>query len=104
LVFDRAQKRVTQWDMVALGDYTGAMFTTLEKDGRRVGDTQWREATREAPAPLGFAFELDKTAYENTPDRRRPRSFVHAYIFRDREQFYWDPDRWAEDWIKSGKR
>jgi hypothetical protein len=102
LVYERAsektQAKIVQWDMVALGDYRGAMFTSHEKDGQRVGDDQWREATAEAPVPLAFAFELDASAYENTPERRRPRSFVHSYIFRDREQFYWDPEKWEADW------
>jgi len=46
--------------------------------------------TPEAPLPLGFAFELDQTAYELPPGRRRPRSFMHAYIFRVAEDHYWD--------------
>jgi hypothetical protein len=100
IVYDRAKEKIVQWDMVALGDYLGAMFTTREENGKRIGDDQWREATREAPTPLGFAFELDQTAYDTPPERRRPRSFVHAYIFRDREQFYWDPEKWEEDWKK----
>jgi hypothetical protein len=100
LVYDRTAQRITKWDMVALGDYTGAMFTTRVKDDKRVGDDQWREATRDTPAPLGFAFELDTSAYEAPPERRRPRSFVHAYIFREREPFYWDPEKWAADWKK----
>jgi hypothetical protein len=104
MVYDRSAKRITQWDTVALGDYSGAMFTTREKDGRPVGDDQWREATRESPVPLGFAFELDQTAYDSPPERRRPRSFVHAYILRDRDEFYWDPDKWAEDWQRRQER
>jgi hypothetical protein len=90
--------------MVALGDYVGAMFTAREENGERVGDDQWREATAEAPVPLGFAFELDQGAYPSAPERRRPRSFVHAYIFRDREPFYWDPAKWEQDWKSHGQR
>jgi len=104
MVFDRAAQRITKWNMVALGDYSGAMFTHREESGRNVGDDQWREATREAPVPLGFAFELDPTAYDTPPERRRPRSFVHAYIFRDREQFYWDPEKWEQDWKQRQQR
>ncbi len=100
LVYDRAKSKIIQWKMVALGDYTGAMFTDREKKGRRIGDTQWREATSEAPVPLGFAFKLDNSAYEVPAQRRRPRSFVHAYIFRNREPFYFDPDKWLQDWQK----
>ena len=62
--------------MAALGDYTGRWFA---------GNKGWKEATAEAPLALGFAFELDQTAYELPPERRRPRSFIHAYIFKDRE-------------------
>jgi hypothetical protein len=98
IMYHRAAQRITRWDMVALGDYTGAMFTKREENGRLVGDDGWREATRDAPVPLGFAFELDRSAYDTPPERRRPRSFVHAYIFRDREQFYWDPEKWEQDW------
>jgi hypothetical protein len=98
MLVDRAKQRITQWDMVALGDYSGAMFTHREESGRNVGEDGWREATRAAPVPLAFAFELDQTAYDTPPERRRPRSFVQAYIFRDREPFYWDPDKWEEDW------
>jgi hypothetical protein len=25
---------------------------------------------------------------------------VHAYIFKEREEHYWDPDKWLEDWKK----
>jgi hypothetical protein len=104
IVYDRMREKIVRWDMVALGDYTGAMFTTREKDGKRTGDDQWREATAESPMPLAFAFELDETAYETPPERRRPRSFVHAYIFRNRERFYWEPDQWLADWTRRGKR
>lgn len=98
LVYDRAASKIVRWDMAALGDYTGAMFVTREKDGKRVGDDGWREATAQDPMPLGFAFEIDTAANAAAPERRRPRSFVHAYIFRDREAFYWDPEKWAADW------
>jgi hypothetical protein len=91
VVYDRARKRITRWDVAALGDFTGRWFA---------GNKGWKEATPEAPLPLGFAFELDQTAYELPPERRRPRSFMHAYIFRDREHHYWDPDSWLEDWKK----
>jgi hypothetical protein len=104
LIYDRGQDRIVQWDMVALGDYGGAMFTTRLKDGRQVGDDQWREATRESPVPLGFAFELDTSAYAASPEYRRPRSFVHAYIFRDREPFYWDPEKWETDWRRRSSK
>jgi hypothetical protein len=89
LVYDRTKKRISKWDMVTLGDYAGCWFA---------GNDGWKEATADAPVSLGFALELDETAGELPPERRRPRSFVHAYIFRDRDQFYWDPEKWAEDW------
>ena len=104
LNYDRAADRITRWDMVALGDYTGAMFTHRVVNGQRVSDNPWREATAAAPVPLAFAFELDAGAYEAPPERRRPRSFVHAYTFRDREAFYWDPQLWEEDWKKRQPR
>jgi hypothetical protein len=75
--------------MAALGDYSGRWFA---------GNNGWKEATREKPMALGFAFEVDPTAYTVPAERRRPRSFVHSYIFRDREDQYWDPDKWLADW------
>jgi hypothetical protein len=95
LVYDRTQNRIVRWDMVALGDYTGSWFTA------RHG---WVEATREAPLALAFALEVDRTAYELPPERRRPRSFVHAYMFQVKEEHYWDPEKWEEDWKKRQKQ
>jgi hypothetical protein len=91
LVYDRDQQRIARWDMVALGDYAGRWFA---------GNNGWKEATRETPLALGFAFELDTTAYELPLERRRPRSIMHAYVFRTAEEHYWDPERWLEDWKK----
>jgi hypothetical protein len=88
LVYDRARKKVTRWDMAALGDFTGRWFA---------GNSGWKEATPAAPLTLGFAFELDPTAYELPPERRRPRSFIHAYIFQNNEEYYWDPGKWEAD-------
>jgi hypothetical protein len=94
LAYSRVEKRITRWDMVALGDYTGEWFAG---DGGR-----WREAKPDAPLRLGFSFELDRTDYE-FPERRRPRGFLHGYIFggdrpghEAREKWYWDPDKWEE--------
>jgi hypothetical protein len=91
LHFDRVTNKVTRFDLAGLGDFTGRWFA---------GNKGWKLATPEAPLPLGFAFEIDPTAYELSPERRRPRSFIHAYIFREREEHYWDPERWLEDWKK----
>jgi hypothetical protein len=91
LEYDRARVRIDRWDMAVLGDYSGRWFA---------GNGGWKEATPAAPLPLGFAFEIDRTAYDLPPECRRPRSFVHAYLFKDREEFYWDPDKWLDDWKK----
>jgi hypothetical protein len=98
IVYDRAKKCITRWDMVALGDYTGEWFA---EDGGR-----WREAKADAPLRLGVAFELDRSDYD-FPERRRPRGFVHGYVFRGdsprydaRERYYWGPEKWAADWKK----
>jgi len=99
ITIDRAAQKITRFDMVALGDYLGVMFVTREENGKRTGDG-WLEATAEAPVPLAFAFEVDQDTYTAEPQRRRPRSFVHAYIFRDREPFYWDVQKWQDDWKK----
>ncbi len=87
--YDRAARKITRWDMAALGEYAGRWFA---------GNGGWKEATREKPMALGLAFEVDTTAYGLPAERRRPRSFVQAYIFRDREEQYWDPDKWLADW------
>jgi len=94
LVYDRKQSKITRWDFTALGDYSGRWFT---------GNNGWKEATTKGPLSLGFAFELDPTAYDLPPERRRPRSFMHSYIFKEREEHYWDPDKWLEDWKKRQK-
>lgn len=95
LEYDRTQQKVTRFDMTVLGDYTGRWFA---------GNKGWKEATPEAPLAVGFAFELDETAYALPPERRRPRSFMHAYIFRNQEEHFWDPDKWLEDWKKRQKK
>jgi hypothetical protein len=92
---DRATQTIRRWDMVALGDYAGCWFAS--KDG-------WKEASQTAPLPVGFAFEMDTEAYQLAPERRRPRSFVHAYIFRERDQFYWNPELWEADWQRSTRK
>jgi hypothetical protein len=89
LHFDRVQRQIKSFDLVALGDYSGRWFA---------GHKGWIEATPDAPLPLTFAFEIDDSAYKLPPERRRPRSFMHSYIFRDRDEQYWDPDKWLADW------
>jgi len=91
LEFDRVQAKFTRFDIVALGEFSGRWFA---------GNKGWQEATAAAPMVLGFAIELDPTAYDLPAERRRPRSFMHSYIFRDREQHYWDPELWLADWKK----
>lgn len=87
--YDPTRKKITRWDMAALGDYSGRWFG---------GQKGWKEATAKEPMPMAFAFEVDATAYDLPAERRRPRSFTHAYLFREREPFYWDPEKWLEDW------
>ncbi len=89
--FDKAKNRITRFDVTTLGDFSGRWFA---------GNIGWKEATTKEPLPLGFSFELDATAYELPSERRRPRSFMHAYVFRTQEQHYWDPDAWLADWKK----
>jgi hypothetical protein len=95
VTYDRAKKKITRFDALTLGDYSGRWFA---------GNKGWKEATREEPVPLAFAFELDQTAYELPAERRRPRSFVQAYVFRNKEEHYWDPDAWLEEWKKRQKK
>jgi hypothetical protein len=87
--YNRATQKITRFDMTALGEFSGRWFA---------GQKGWIEATPAAPLPLAFAFEIDPTAYDLPPERRRPRSFMHAYIFQSNEDHYWDPDQWLEDW------
>jgi hypothetical protein len=47
--------------------------------------------------PQAVAFDIDETAYELPPERRRPRGFMHVTVFRERERFYWEPDLGKED-------
>jgi hypothetical protein len=91
LEYDPTLQRITRFDLAVLGDYSGRWFA---------GQKGWIEATPEAPLPMAFAFEIDESAYQLPPERRRPRSFMHAYIFRDREEQYCDPHAWMEE----GKR
>ena len=95
VIFDRARNRISRFDVVVLGDFSGRWFA---------GEKGWKEATVESPLALAFAFELDTTAFDLPPERRRPRSFVHAYIFRTREDHYWDPEAWLTDWNKTRTR
>jgi len=91
LVIDRLKRKIVRWDMAALGNFSGRWFA---------GNSGWKEATIATPLPLGFAFELDETAYTLPAERRRPRSFMHSYIFREQEEQYWDPEKWLADWTK----
>jgi hypothetical protein len=91
LIYNRVKQQFTTWDMAAVGDYTGTWFA---------GNDGWKEATAEAPVAMGFAFALDRSDYEVAPEFRRPRSFIHSYIFQGREEFYWDPEEWETDWKK----
>jgi len=55
---------------------------------------------RQKPAPplaLGFAFEIDQIAWQLPPERRQPRSLVHACIYRDCEEYCWGPLKWEAD-------
>lgn len=95
LEFDRAKSQFTRFDLAILGDFTGRWFA---------GNKGWQEATPDAPLPVGFAFEIDPTAYALPAERRRPRSFMHAYIFRVAEDHYWDPEKWLDDWKKRSRK
>ena len=97
IVYDRSKKEITRWDMASLGDYSGEWFSQ---------NARWQLATPESPLRLGVSFELDQSDYA-FPDRRRPRGFVHGYIFggdrpghEAQERWYWDPEKWEADWKK----
>jgi hypothetical protein len=93
LLYDRSQKAISRWDMVALGDWTGEWFTN---------GAGWQEARANAPVRLGFSFELDRSDYE-IPERRRPPGFVLDYTFRGKEKYYWDPELWEAESTKAQK-
>ncbi len=88
IVYDANKQRIVRWDMTALGDYVGEWFAS---------HVRWQAARPSAPLRLAFAFELDETAYTLPPERRRPRSFIHAYIFREKEEYFWNPEQWETD-------
>ena len=59
-----------------------------------------KQAAKDDKPIVVLYTEVDPTVHDLPPERRRPRSFVHAYLFKDREEFYWDPDKWLDDWKK----
>jgi hypothetical protein len=91
IAYDPSQGKLTRFDMVGLGDYTG-VWVGYRADG-------WRGWAIN-PVPFGFSFELDPTDYEVTAERRRPGSFQFNYVFKGREPAYWDPDVWLQEWSK----
>ena len=93
LVYDLDQKRITRWDMVGLGDYVGIYYP--------VG---YPNIFVREPVVIGFSFELDRTIYEVPAERRRQRPRLLAHDFKNSEQYYWDPEKWEEDWKKRQKQ
>jgi hypothetical protein len=94
LVYDRRQKKVAKWEMVALGDHTGAYWPN-------VGGKESRNFTTD-PVAIGFSFELDQSDYELPAERRRQAPYLVAHTFKgpQRQAYYWDLFMGVADWIK----
>lgn len=88
--YDPAHKKITRWDMIALGDYTGICY----------GYDHPRPFAIK-PLALGFAFELDRGSYELPAGLRRNKPAVLTYVA---ERFYFDPEKWEADWKKRNKK
>jgi hypothetical protein len=102
LVYDPSKKRFTRWDMVVLGDYTGACcaceFGKYQEDGHFVA---------KEPLPIAMSFEMDSWNYEMAAEHRRTIPYMF-WMFRGRTtqgyDYYFSPEKWEADWIKQGKR
>jgi hypothetical protein len=71
LEYDKAAKKFTRFDAVALGDYVG----------------KWYVALKQTPVPLGIAFKLDPR--ELAPEYRHAPWALSAL-----KAAYWDPAKW----------
>jgi hypothetical protein len=98
LVYDRRQKKITKWEMVALGGHQGAYWPN-------VGGKTSCNFTKD-PVAIGFAFELDQSDYELPAERRRQAPYLIAHTFKGphRHVYYWDVEKWEADWKKRQKR
>jgi hypothetical protein len=104
LAYDPVKKRVTRWDMVALGDYVGFSQAHLwgGKDGRQQDDY----AFAKEPVAIGMSFEIDNNNYELPAEYRRSIPFL-LWWFGDRgkdHDYYFDPQKWEVDWRKQNKK
>jgi hypothetical protein len=100
LDYDPSRKRFTRWDMVALGDYTGACCACEFGKNKEEGHLVARE-----PLPIAMSFELENYNYEMPPEYRRTIPYL-MWWFRGRpnHDFYFSPETWEADWIKRGKK
>ncbi len=98
LVYDPQQKKITRWEMVALGDHQGAYWPNINAKPARNFTTD--------PVAIGFAFELDQSDYELPAERRRQAPYIVAHTFKGpvRQVYYWDIEKWEADWKKQQKR
>jgi hypothetical protein len=93
VIYDPSQQKIVRWDMTALGDYTGICGNMGSADDPAGGG--WTYTKQQLP--VGFAFEIDASAYQLPAERRRPMPIFLVHTFRGREHYYWDPLRWEED-------
>jgi hypothetical protein len=98
LTYDPRHKKITRWEMVALGDHQGAYWPN-------VGGKTSCNFTKD-PVAIGFSFELDQGDYELPAERRRQAPYLVAHTFKGphRQAYYWDLDKWETDWKKQQKR
>jgi hypothetical protein len=97
LVYDPAKKRFTRWDVVAVGDYTGACcaceFGKMKEEGHLVA---------KEPLVIATSFEIDNWNYEVPPEHRRTVPYLLWYFHnRPGYDYYFDPEKWEAALKKS---
>jgi hypothetical protein len=103
LVYDPTTKRLTRWDMVALGDYTGFSQAHLWA-GKELRQREDFGLAKE-PVAIGISFEIDNNNYDLPAEYRRSIPHVIWWLGdRSKEHdWYFDPRKWEEEWKKRNK-
>jgi hypothetical protein len=97
VVYDTAQKKLTRWDMVVLGEHTGAFWPAINHSKPSKNFTL-------EPVVIGFSFELDRSDVSAEQRRQAPYILAHTFKGEKRQEYYWNPDKWEEDWKKQQRR
>ncbi len=96
LVYDRTDRR----DHPVGHGHAGRLQRLLVRRQRRLEGGRRPRPRRAWASPSSWT----RPRIKSRRSAGGPRSFVHAYIFRDREHFYWDPEKWEDDWKKRQRR